>query len=104
MGWGRERPDDSQIRRMQYEVRRGMDDGATGVSTGMDYISQCFADTDELATVIAASSAARGVFVTHVRYKRGTLAGVQRSGRDRPARQRAAARLAPQGHQPARTR
>ncbi|HEY2838645.1 MAG TPA: D-aminoacylase [Pirellulales bacterium] len=77
MGWGRERPDDSQIRRMQYEVRRGMEAGATGVSTGMDYISQCFAETDELAAVIGASAAARGVFVTHIRYKLGTLAGLR---------------------------
>jgi N-acyl-D-amino-acid deacylase len=77
MGWGRTRPDDSQLRRMRYEVRRGMDEGATGVSTGMDYIAQCFAETDELVEVIAASSARAGVFVTHVRYKRGTLAGVR---------------------------
>jgi N-acyl-D-amino-acid deacylase len=77
IGWGPERPDDSQIRRMQYEVRRGMEAGATGVSTGMDYISQCFAETDELAKVISASAPGRGVFVTHVRYKIGTLAGVQ---------------------------
>lgn len=77
MGWGAERPNDSQIRRMQHEVRRGMDEGATGVSTGMDYISQCFAETDELVKVISASAAARGVFVTHVRYKLGTLEGVR---------------------------
>jgi N-acyl-D-amino-acid deacylase len=77
LGWSRARPDDSQLRRMRYEVRRGMDEGATGVSTGMDYVSQCFAETDELVEVIAASAARSGVFVTHVRYKRGTLAGVR---------------------------
>ncbi len=77
LGWGRERPDDSQLRRMRYEVRRGMAEGATGVSTGMDYVSQCFAETDELVEVIAASAADLGLFVTHVRYKRGTLAGVR---------------------------
>ncbi|HVU89917.1 MAG TPA: D-aminoacylase [Pirellulales bacterium] len=77
VGWGRGRPDDSQLRRMRYEVRRGMDEGATGVSTGLDYVSQFFAETDELVEVIAASAAAAGVYVTHVRYKRGTLAGVR---------------------------
>ncbi|MBI2827060.1 MAG: D-aminoacylase [Planctomycetia bacterium] len=77
LGWGRERPDDSQIRRMQYDVRRGMDDGATGISNGMDYVAQCFAGTDELARVIAAIAPRSGVFVTHVRYKRGVLAGVK---------------------------
>lgn len=77
LGWGRTRPDDSQLRRMQYEVRRGMEEGATGVSTGMDYIAQCFAETDELVEVISASAKYNGVFVTHVRYKRGTLVGVR---------------------------
>ena len=77
LGWGRGRPDDGQLRRMRYEVRRGMDEGATGVSTGLDYVSQFFAETDELVEVIAASAAAAGVYVTHVRYKRGTLAGVR---------------------------
>jgi N-acyl-D-amino-acid deacylase len=76
-GWGRGQLDDSELRRMRYEVRRGMDEGATGVSTGLDYVSQFFADTDELVEVIAASASAAGVYVTHVRYKRGTLAGVR---------------------------
>jgi N-acyl-D-amino-acid deacylase len=77
VGWGRARPDDSQIRRMQYDVRCGMEEGATGVSTGLDYIAQCFADTEELVRVVAASAARSGVYVTHVRYKRGTLEGLR---------------------------
>jgi len=77
LGWRHRRPDDTQLRRMRYEVRRGMDEGATGVSTGLDYVSQFFAKSDELAEVIAASAERRGVYVTHVRYKRGTLAGVR---------------------------
>ena len=77
VGWGRIRPDDSQLRGMRYEVRRGMDEGATGVSTGLDYIAQCFADTEEIVQVVAASAARSGVYVTHVRYKRGTLEGLR---------------------------
>lgn len=77
MGWGREPADDAQLRRMRQEVRRGMDEGAVGISTGMDYISQCFAGTSEIAEVCQAMAETRGIYVTHVRYKKGVLAGVQ---------------------------
>ena len=52
------------------------DAGAVGLSTGLDYISECFATTDELVEVCAPMAAAQGLYVTHVRYKKGTLAGV----------------------------
>ena len=48
-GWSRNRVDDVQMRAIQREIRVGMEQGATGVSTGLDYVLQCFSDTDELA-------------------------------------------------------
>lgn len=77
MGWRRGRPDADQLLRMQAEVRRGMDEGACGVSTGIDYVTQFFTDTDEIAAVCSAMQPQHGVYVTHVRYKLGTLRGVQ---------------------------
>ncbi len=77
MGWRSGRPDDAQLRRMQAEVRRGMDDGACGLSTGLDYVAQFFADTDEIAAVCSAMRPHHGIYVTHVRYKLGTLRGIQ---------------------------
>lgn len=77
MGWERHGPDDYQVRRMQALVREGMEQGATGISTGLDYISQCFATTDELAEVCSAMQPWQGVYVTHVRYKKGTVEGVR---------------------------
>jgi N-acyl-D-amino-acid deacylase len=76
-GWGQTTPDDFAIRHIQTMVAQGMDEGAVGLSTGMDYIAECFATTDELVLACQAMSAQRGLYVTHVRYKRGTLAGVQ---------------------------
>jgi N-acyl-D-amino-acid deacylase len=76
-GWGQATPDDFAIRHIQTMVAQGMDEGAVGLSTGMDYIAECFATTDELVQACQAMSAQRGLYVTHVRYKRGTLAGVQ---------------------------
>lgn len=76
-GWGRAPADDFQMREIQDSIRRGMDAGAVGLSTGLDYISECFAGTDELAAACSAISEQRGLYVTHVRYKLGTLAGIR---------------------------
>lgn len=77
MGWGRGPADDTQIRLMQHAVRHAMDDGAAGVSTGLDYVAQCFAGTDEIAEVCSAMALWGGLYVTHVRYKKGLVAGVK---------------------------
>ncbi len=62
---------------VRREIERAMEAGAVGLSTGLDYISECFATTDELAEAVAAIAPWRGLYVTHVRYKKGTLAGVK---------------------------
>ncbi|MEX0678818.1 MAG: D-aminoacylase [Pirellulales bacterium] len=76
-GWRRGPLDDAQVNIMRREIERAMDAGAVGVSTGLDYIAQCFATTDELVEVCSAMAPWRGIYVTHVRYKKGTLRGVQ---------------------------
>jgi len=75
-GYGDRPVDDFQMRLMVEEVTRGMEDGAVGLSTGLDYIGQCFASTDELVEVASAMAPYRGLYVSHIRYKKGTLAGV----------------------------
>ncbi|MEE2656975.1 MAG: D-aminoacylase [Candidatus Latescibacterota bacterium] len=76
-GWGRQVPDDYQMGAIKRDIARMMDQGAVGLSTGIDYISQCFASTDELVEASAAMSPTRGLYVTHVRYKKSTLEGVR---------------------------
>lgn len=76
-GWGRQRPDDTQIRQMQYHVAQAMEQGAVGVSSGLDYIVQCFAETDELAEVCRAMAPHHGLYVTHIRYKKGLLPALE---------------------------
>ena len=72
-GFGSGRVDDFQMREIQRQIRIGMEAGAVGVSTGLDYISQCFSTTDELAEALAPMSDYGGLYVTHVRYKKGLL-------------------------------
>ena len=72
-GWGTRVLDDVQIKMMRRMVEQGMADGAVGTSTGLDYITQWYASTDELVDVLSAMSPTRGLYVTHMRYKKGLL-------------------------------
>ena len=47
-GFGRQAPDDVQTALILREIEKGMEAGAVGISTGLDYIAQCHASTDEL--------------------------------------------------------
>jgi N-acyl-D-amino-acid deacylase len=72
-GFGRKTPDDFQMRLIRDEIRRGMEEGAVGLSTGLDYLSQCNATTEEIANACTAVVPFGGLYVTHVRYKLGLL-------------------------------
>jgi N-acyl-D-amino-acid deacylase len=76
-GWRRGPLDDTQTRIIRREVELAMDAGAVGISTGLDYVAQCFATTDELVDACRAMAPWRGIYATHVRYKIGTLGGVK---------------------------
>lgn len=76
-GWGRQRPDDFQTRSVLRDIRRAMEEGAVGLSTGLDYIVQCFASTEELVTACRPVAEFDGLYVTHVRYKLGLLPAVK---------------------------
>ncbi len=76
-GWTARPLDDYQQLELALRVEKAMAEGACGLSTGLDYIAQCFATTAELRSACEPVAAAGGLYATHVRYKKGTLAGVQ---------------------------
>ena len=76
-GFGRGAVDDFQMREIQRQIRIGMEAGAVGVSTGLDYIVQHFSTTDELAEAMSAMAGYDGLYVTHVRYKKGLLPAIK---------------------------
>ncbi|MCA9175219.1 MAG: amidohydrolase family protein [Planctomycetales bacterium] len=76
-GWGRHAVDDFQMREIQHQIRVGMEAGAVGLSTGLDYISQCFSDTDELVRACTAMAPYGGLYVTHMRYKATLMGGLE---------------------------
>ena len=76
-GWGPAPADDLQLKLIQLQVEQGMEEGACGLSTGLDYAAQCFASTAELAAACLPMAEAQAPYVTHMRYKIGTLAALQ---------------------------
>ncbi|MCA9050809.1 MAG: amidohydrolase family protein [Planctomycetaceae bacterium] len=72
-GFGPRPVDDFQMRSIQAEVRRSMEAGAVGLSTGLDYIVQCHSTTEELTEVCRIVAEYGGLYATHVRYKKGLI-------------------------------
>ena len=72
-GFGSRPPDDDQMAHIGDCVRVSMEQGAVGLSSGLDYIPQCFASTDELVDVCAPMSPFGGIYASHVRYKKGGI-------------------------------
>jgi N-acyl-D-amino-acid deacylase len=58
---------DDEMRDMQRLVRKGMDEGAVGLSTGLDYIPSLYADAREISALCQAIANDNGVYVTHMR-------------------------------------
>ncbi len=72
-GFSSRRPDDDQMAHIVALVEESMEEGAVGMSTGLDYIAQCFSSTDELVEACTPMSAFGGIYATHLRYKKGIL-------------------------------
>jgi N-acyl-D-amino-acid deacylase len=60
-------PTPKEIAAMQKLVRTGMEQGAVGLSTGLDYIPSKYADRDEIAALCEVIADYDGVYVSHVR-------------------------------------
>jgi N-acyl-D-amino-acid deacylase len=67
MGLETRPPTADELARMRRLVRQGMEEGAVGLSSGLDYIPSRYAATEELATLCAELAPFGGVYVTHMR-------------------------------------
>ena len=67
VGWDEVEATAAQVRDMRAMLREGMEQGAIGLSSGLDYPPGSYADTDELASLTAEA----GLYHTHVRYPLG---------------------------------
>ena len=71
IGWGDVEATEAQIRDMRSMLREAMEEGATGLSSGLDYPPGAYATTDELAQLTRQAAAGGGFYHTHVRYALG---------------------------------
>ena len=71
VGWENRPATKDEIRAMQDMIRRGMKEGATGLSTGLSYPPGVYASTEELVELCKTVAECGGVYVTHVRYDLG---------------------------------
>lgn len=74
---------DDEISEMRRLIAEGLDDGALGVSTGLDYVPGIFADAEELSLVCAPVADAGAMYVTHMRggYEANSAEGLEEIAR-----------------------
>jgi N-acyl-D-amino-acid deacylase len=67
MGLATRLPTAAELKKMGRLVREGMEQGAVGLSTGLDYIPSLYAETDELIALCREIAPFDGIYVTHMR-------------------------------------
>jgi N-acyl-D-amino-acid deacylase len=71
MGWDDRPASAKELANMQAILREGMEEGAFGMSTGLDYPPGSYADTAELIELSREAMRLGGIYHTHVRYSLG---------------------------------
>ena len=71
IGWQEAEATDAQLADMRSMLREAMEQGAIGLSSGLDYPPGSYADTAELAALTGEAAAHGGFYHTHVRYPLG---------------------------------
>ncbi len=67
MGLEARQPSGAELRRMQQLIAEAMEQGALGLSTGLEYLPGAYADTAELVACAHPVAARGGIYVTHMR-------------------------------------
>ena len=71
IGWDEVVATKADVANMQSMLREAMEEGAIGLSSGLDYPPGAYASTDELAQLTHEAAAHGGFYHTHVRYALG---------------------------------
>ena len=73
IGWEPTPATERDIANMKAMIREAMQEGALGLSTGLDYPPGGYASTDELVELSEQVAELGGIYHTHVRYKSGDM-------------------------------
>ena len=70
-GWDDREPNAHEVADMRSMLREAMEEGAYGLSSGLDYPPGSYASTRELADLASVSAKLGGIYHSHVRYTLG---------------------------------
>ncbi len=73
LGFDDRPPDAAELRRMQDILAGALDDGAVGLSTGLEYLPGGYAGVDEQVALARLAAEAGGFYATHLRNEGDTL-------------------------------
>jgi N-acyl-D-amino-acid deacylase len=73
MGKVRRAPTKEELTKMQQLVATSMEEGAWGMSTGLQYVPSAYADTDELVALASIVGQRGGIYASHIRDEGDTL-------------------------------
>jgi N-acyl-D-amino-acid deacylase len=71
VGWDDRPAEQRELEDMRAMLREGMEEGAFGISTGLDYPPGSYASTEELIQLSDQAARLGGIYHTHVRYGLG---------------------------------
>ena len=71
VGWDNRPATGQELENMKSLLRESMEEGAFGMSTGLDYPPGSYANTDELVELSSEAALLGGIYHTHVRYRLG---------------------------------
>jgi N-acyl-D-amino-acid deacylase len=69
MGSVNRAPSKAELEKMQALMRKAMEDGALGLSTGLIYIPGTFAKTDEIVALAKVAAERQGIYASHIRHE-----------------------------------
>ncbi|HVK05382.1 MAG TPA: D-aminoacylase [Armatimonadaceae bacterium] len=67
MGLAARRPDDAEMRNMLSDLETALEQGAVGLSSGLEYVPGMYADVEEMVPLARVAAAAGGFYATHIR-------------------------------------
>ncbi len=73
LGWNDRLATGSELENMKAILRESMEEGAFGMSTGLDYPPGSYANTDEVVELSKEVARLGGIYHTHIRYPMGDM-------------------------------
>ena len=67
MGEENRKPTDEEMKKMKELLKEAMENGAVGVSFGLNYVPSCYAETDELIELAKTTKEHNGLISAHIR-------------------------------------